>query len=290
MKIHKQGRNGERWALTIPARLSPTGRRRMVYFRTKEAAEKEAGRLTKDIRDFGSAAITPADRNWLAFLKQALGSLDVLPEVVAFWKNHGAGSIKPIDIGDAVKSYLSVYASTVKHRTLGDARYRLGSLASTFSGRLLHSITTADLERWQRSFSGHSAYNMRKVALPFFEYALRQRWIAVNPWQLIPKPTAPREKKSLYSPSELLALLTTAHRSLETSWLVNYVALEAYGFIRTAEMVLESDDDNDDVLLWSDFDWSNNRILIRDSVGKQTKRRSGNQRIIPLTNVTAKLA
>jgi hypothetical protein len=60
---------------------------------------------------------------------------------------------------------------------------------------------------------------MRKVALPFFEYALRQRWIAVNPWQLIPKPTSPREKKELYSPSELLALLTTAHRSLETPWL-----------------------------------------------------------------------
>jgi integrase len=64
---------------------------------------------------------------------------------------------------------------------------------------------------------------------------------------------------------------------------VNYVALEAYGFVRTAEMVLESDDD--DVLLWSDFDWANNRILIRDSVGKQTKRRSGNQLIIPITDV-----
>jgi integrase len=255
----------------------------MVYFKTREAAEKEASRLISEIRQFGNSAITPADRNWLAFLKQSLGSLDVLPEVVAFWKSHGVGSIQPIEISVAVKSYLGVYSSTVRSRTLGDARYRLGSLTSAFGGRLMHTITTADLERWQRSFSGHSAYNMRKFAVPFFAYALRQRWIAVNPWQTIPKPSMPREKKQIYSPDDLRALLTTAWKTLECRWLVNYVALEAYGFVRTAELVIEHD--NDEVLTWLDFDWSNRRIIIRDSVGKQTRRRSGNQRIIPISDV-----
>src|SRR5262249_49339771 len=153
----------------------------------------------------------------------------------------------------AVKAYLSVYVATVRVSTAGDARYRLGSLASAFTGRLMHTLTTADLERWQRSFSGHSAYNMRKVAVPFFAYALRQRWIAVNPWELIPKPTVPREKKQIYSPTDLEALLTTAWKTLDCPWLVNYVALEAYGFVRTAELV--SEHGGDEVLLWSDFEW-----------------------------------
>lgn len=43
--------------------------------------------------------------------------------------------------------------------------------------------------------------------------------------------------------------------------------------------------ESEDVLRWEDIDWKNKRIVVRATVGKATKRKSGNQRFVPITDL-----
>jgi hypothetical protein len=59
-----------------------------------------------------------------------------------------------------------------------------------------------------------------------------------------------------------------------------FVTLAGFGMMRTSELVrLYS---SEDVLRWEDLEWDRERIHVRETVGKATRRATGNERYIPI--------
>jgi hypothetical protein len=129
-----------------------------------------------------------------------------------------------------------------------------------------------------------SVKSFYKRLRPLFDHALRHRWITENPMLLLKAPEALRQQKSVYSGEQFQNLLFNADLkdATEVQYLLPFVALAGFAWIRTAEMVrLYS---HESVLAWEDFDWQRKRIHIRPEVGKATRRRSGNERFIPISD------
>jgi len=87
----------------------------------------------------------------------------------------------------------------------------------------------------------------------------------------IKAPEIPGESKLVYTGQQFQDMLTIAEFSTP-DYLLAFVALAGFGWMRTAELVrLYS---HEDVLSWEDIDWNRDRIRVRETVGKATRRRS----------------
>jgi integrase len=281
-----------RWAVQFSAKNSGIGKRQMRYYDSERDALTDIRKWTKQRDEFGQSAVTQTERDWILFARRQLGTLDVLPEVIAHWRATGAGSITPTLVSDAVERFKEWKLPRVKERTKSDIRWRLNSFAEAFKGQHLHQIHAGDIETWLyaqgKPWSVRSFY---KCLRPMFDYGLRHRWIADNPMKLLKTPEVPGESKAVYSAVDfntLLLMSVIAQRAEPSSpsYLTPFLLLAGFGWMRTSELVRQYA--NEDVLTWEDIEWRNKRIHVRESVGKSTRRKSGNERWVPMTaNLTS---
>jgi hypothetical protein len=96
--MHKASGN---WRVVVPARWSGTGKRHHRYFDTKGAAERFIADTLTEREAYGRQAITDSERHWLGYLKERISNLELLPEIVNFWKRSGE-HFEPIGAADAV--------------------------------------------------------------------------------------------------------------------------------------------------------------------------------------------
>jgi integrase len=145
----------------------------------------------------------------------------------------------------------------------------------------LHQLNAGEVEDWIHSHGNDwSVRSCYKRLRPLFDHALRRRWIAENPMTRIKAPEIPGESKLVYTGQQFQDMLTIAEFSTP-DYLLAFVALAGLGWMRTAELVrLYS---HEDVLSWEAIDWKRDRIRVRETVGKATRRRSGNERFVPIT-------
>jgi len=159
-------------------------------------------------------------------------------------------------------------------------RWRLDRFAEAFDGRGMHEITAGDIENFLGQYKGWSRRSFFKRLRPFFAYGIRHRMVAENPMSFLTPPDVPSAKKTVYTARQLATLLHRADESHPD--MLASIALSAFGFLRTAEMIrLYS---SEDALRWEDIDQRNNRIHIREKVGKATRRAVGNERFVPATD------
>lgn len=285
-----------KWAIQLPAKLSPTGKRKQVYFGTKKDADEEVKRLQGEVDDFGSNhAISTLDRRMLGYAKEALGDIRLLPEVIQHWKATGPGSITPITVNDAVEQFKAWQLPRVSKRTQSDIRWRLATFAGDFKDRFLHNITSAEVQKWiysakssnikkRRSknpgISDWSAYSFFKRIRPLFDYAMLNRWIAKNPLEFIKAPETPSEPGEIFTGKQFQTLLDTADK--QKSYLFPYLALAGFAWFRNKEIVRQYE--NEDTLRWENIDFTNKRIIVPKGVGKKTKRKGGNSRVVPMSD------
>jgi len=81
----------------------------------------------------------------------------------------------------------------------------------------------------------------------------------------------------IYTPSEMSRMLAAAEESYPD--MVPFLALMAFGFMRTEELVPRFNGDT--VLDWSAFDWQEKQIFVPHSVAKKAKNHGGNDRPVP---------
>jgi hypothetical protein len=101
-----------RYAVFIPARLSPTGKRQAKYFKyrtsgreNRDSAEKFIAEFQANRREHGNAAVTAEERHWINIARAKLGSLVKLGEVLEHWRKTGA-NIRSISARDAVEEFI----------------------------------------------------------------------------------------------------------------------------------------------------------------------------------------
>src|SRR5258708_29721533 len=113
-------RSDGRWQVRVPAKLSKSGRGESRYFPTKSQATKFAKEFRAENREHGRSGVSGKEREWIAYARNELGNLDLLPEVISHWKRTGE-RLSPIKAGDAVTTYSKSAESEYENRrTLND--------------------------------------------------------------------------------------------------------------------------------------------------------------------------
>jgi integrase len=281
-----------RWAVQYSAKNSGIGKRQMRYYDSEKDAVSDIRKWTRERDEFGRSAVRAEERDWILFARRQLGILDLLPEVIAHWKATGAGSITPTLVSDAVRQFKDWQLPRVRERTKSDIRWRLDAFAEAFPTQYLHQLHAGDIETW--IYSRGSQWSVRsfyKRLRPLFDHAVRHRWVApdANPMLLLKAPEVPAGAKTVYTGEQLNRLLIECFAGTgpggydltHPGYLLPFICLSAFGFMRTSELVRQYKDE--DVLVWEDIDWQYNRINVRSTVGKATRRKSGNERLIPMT-------
>jgi len=270
-----------RWFVLLPRKLTADKLKREThYFDSKEDGEAFIAEFKTEREEHGKQAVTSEERRWIGFARDQLGSLDILPEVIRHWLRTGSGAITHTLVSDAIEAFKAVQLKRVKARTKSDISWRLDAFATHFDGRHIHQLHAGELETFIESHN--AAWSRRsffKRLRPLFAHALRHRWIAENPMLLLKAPETPSASKLVYSGEQFHTLLSVADVS-DPAYLLPFLVLSGFGWIRTSEMVrLYS---SEQVLTWEDLDWKRKRIHIRPEVGKSTRRKSGNERFIPM--------
>jgi site-specific recombinase XerD len=275
-------RKDGRYEVRIPRKVSVSGKRESKYFHTKQEAEDFIRQLQAEQREHGRQAVTATERRWLGYLRERIGDLSLLPEIVNFWKRSGE-HLQPIATKDAVRSYITFCdAEYSNRRTLADISFRLQGFADHFGNRPLHEITVTDVETFLATFKyGWNRWGYDKRLRPFYKVAKRRRWVSANPLEDLPKPRTPTPERQLYSAEEFERLLRTAQADLQP--LLPYLILAGYCFLRHSELVRKYQ--SEQVLQWSDILWTEKppQIHVRPGVAKTTRRQT-NERFIPLSS------
>src|SRR5262249_15949502 len=86
--------------------------------------------------------------------------------------------------------------------------------------------------------------------------------------------------REVYTPEQYQKLLTAAFEMEEGDALWLYLLLSDNAFFRVQELVRRFG--NEAVLEWSDFLWDRELVHVRSEVAKSTKRKSGNERFVPI--------
>lgn len=268
------------WNIRIPPRLSDTGRWQTKYFPSEAKARDEIKRIQDERGEHGKQAVTSEERHWINVVRQELGSVDKLRQVLDHWRRTGAG-VTSITAREAVTEFLSWrMADKLNIATKHDIRWRLNAFADAFGDRQLFQITAGDIERWLRNYTdGWARRSMYKRVRPLFSHAKRHRWLQYNPMDDLLPPDTPSARREVYTPDQYVKLLTAAFATGgDELWL--YLILTGNAFLRVQELVRRFG--NEPVLEWGDFLWDRQEIHVREAVAKSTKRKSGNERFVPI--------
>jgi hypothetical protein len=277
-------RKDGRWVVRIPRKLSRSGRRESKYFPSKNQAEKFIKEFKTETREHGRSGVTGKEREWVAYARNELGNLDLLPEVIAHWKRT-AVHLAPITAHEAVNLYIQAADSEYPNRrTLSDVKERARAFGARFGDRRLHEIQPDELERYLSCLSaGWLRWSVHKRLCPFFKFAKRRRWITVDPMAEIRAPRTPAASREVYSAWQFQNLLWAAESKVPE--LLPYVVLSGFCYLRTSELVRKYAQEQ--VLQWSDVLWKDGLIHVRTGVAKGTRSHSGDERFAPLSD-TAK--
>jgi hypothetical protein len=271
-------RKDGRYQVRVPRKQSPTGKRQSHYFPSRTQADRFIREFRDEHREHGRQAVTAEERRWIGYWRERVGDLSLMPEIVHFWK-HSGEHLQPMPAIEAAK----VFCESVEHeyankRTWHDIEYRLRRFGSYFGAKPLHEITVAGLEAFLATFKGYNRWSYHKRLRPFYKFALRRRWIAVNVADEVPKPKTPTPERAIYTVEQFERLLTLA-KTPKYAELLPYLVLAGYCFMRNSELVRKYA--NEQVLLWSDIHWSESLIHVRPEVAKGTRRHT-DERYVPI--------
>jgi integrase len=93
-------------------------------------------------------------------------------------------------------------------------------------------------------------------------------------------PDVPIARRDVYTPEEFERLLQ--HAEFSRRGVLQFVALSGFAFFRTRELVNMYE--NEPTLQWEHILWEQNRIHVPEEVAKCTRRRSGNERFVPIND------
>jgi hypothetical protein len=276
-------RKDGRFEIRIPRKLSPSGNRESKYFRTRTEAAEFTRQFEQERREHGRQIVTATERRWLGYWRERVGSLELMPDVVRFYK-HSGENLKPIATDAAMDLFLN-WADTEysNPRTLSDIVSRCRAFGTHFGTRPLHEITVADIEAYLTKYRGWTRWAHFKRLRVFTKYARRQRWLPVDPMLELQVPRTPDPERRVYTPEEFQRMLHTAEEIYRP--LLPFIVLSGFCFLRTAELIRAYKSEK--VLQWEHVLWEENFIWVPPGVAKGTRRQS-DKRYIPLSEAAQK--
>ena len=244
-------RKGLQWLLPrLHSKESFRKNRILRQFPTKEAAFKFAALEFDGKQKYGErhfALTSPQREEALQALNILRGTEISLISAARFAVKHLKPPGGEITVQDLLTQFLDEKAAmNLRERSLRDLRSRLGIFANTFGQRQVKDISQKDIEGWLKGMqllSARSRKNYRLSVSTFFNYAINQGYLSVNPVNKISVPKEDWVPACVLTIEEAQRLIQTAHRTHYRGnekpsglGLLAYCALGLFAGIRSSEL------------------------------------------------------
>ncbi len=237
------------YRVCIPRRVSGT-KRILRQFPTKEAAFKFAEQEFSGKQQYGErhfALTSPQREEALQAINILQGTEISLISAARFAVKHLKPPAGEITVQDLLTQFLEEKATmNLRERSLRDLRSRLGIFANTFGHSQVKDISQKEIKGWLKGMqllSARSRKNYRLSVSTFFNYAIGQGYLSLNPVNKIPIPKEDWIPPCVLTIQEAQRLIRTAHKTHYKGnekpsglGLLPYVALGLFAGIRSSEL------------------------------------------------------
>jgi hypothetical protein len=228
-------------------------------------------------------------------MKEAGGDFEKFRDIARLYRKQS--KLRKIDVRDAVQNYLTWREETHRApRTVSSERYRLNKLIARFQFAKFSEITDIEIRDFCENLPREdgkkgklNGFDVFKTVKHFFAWAKKKGYLVVDPAAgMKPSEFGARGANKDYYKLEQFGRMLRVAAGLEgaragveptnkyRATLLPYFVLGGFAGLRTREMVRYRS--YNESIRWSDL--ANGYVHVRDSVGKQTKRKSGNARNI----------
>ena len=256
------------WCLSIPAHLSPTGKRQRRFFDTKDEAFGECERLKARKDNFGISlkSLTPARiaEASQAYTLLAPHGIDLLVAVRSYLDIVKQRS-QSVSFGEAFNTFASLKeGKSLKYRQeIRHARATFGPLLP----KMICDVNASDLEPILKTLPAASRNAKMRRLRSVFNLGIKRGWMpsGTSPVARLDFADLSKKEVEVFSAAEVERMLIDAlENDLE---LLPFLTLAAFCGIRP--------DGELQKLLWSDlkFDGDKPQIVIRPEVSKIKRRR-----------------
>lgn len=257
----------KRWSISIPSKLSKTGRRQRLFYRTRDKAVKAARRLKERHEKFGVSLsnldpvrLGEASEAYklLDGLKPSPGLLPVVREWLA-WKQRQSSSKPFLDVfSDFLESRPNL--SQAHHDQIRNVKDKLEPLHKM----LVADITPAKIQEMLSPLSGGTRNRYLRILRAIFNHAVKHEWMTENPVERLDFVKLPKPAIEIYSHRQIKLMLLRAKRiNVE---MVPYFALGAFAGLRAGSEELTQ-------LKWSDIHFDEKQIVVRAAIAKNRTKR-----------------
>lgn len=205
--------------MEIPERLSPTGKRKRVFFPTRDEAKDYAAELRSDNEDHGinASVISPsladeATRAAALLAPFGVSLIEAAHMVVASKNTELASSTAKVAIDEFLKSKSERSESHSRAY-----RYMKRDFLKSFTGRILSSISAAELlahtEKFATSPAGFNA--LARLIGAFWRWCAKhpRDWCDAQRVEILERKETERNEIGVLNPEQCLKLLITAKKS-----------------------------------------------------------------------------
>lgn len=234
----KRTKNG--WRLNVPPKLSETGKRQQLFYRTQALALAAAADLKAKVETFGiqARAIAPslAEKATAAEALLRPYGLDILEaaRIVAAIRDRETASRK---LSEAADAWLAA-CEGLRPRTVRNYRLTADKLREPLGERLLATITADELQAAvaPAGSSGASAAERIRNAKAFWNYSADKGWCQAEVFAKVETPKTGRDDDEIdiLTPAEAELLLRTAEAHFPQA--VASYALQLFAGIRVEEL------------------------------------------------------
>jgi integrase len=243
------------------------GRRKMISFDSREAAEKalQVARAAKKHLGMLGVMASPAEMGEFLMLRERLMTTGTtLLEAVEFFLLHARRLREPMLLPAAVMRFRDAKedagCSVRYHRQLGVS---LGSLARWLPLRLVHEVKRDEVEAWLRAsgWSAKTRNNYLGDVRAFFSWAMREGLCTQHPVMEIAKARLGDEEIGTLTVAQCELLLRGALKKPE---MMGFVVLGLFGGLRPAEIQR---------LTWAAVDLDEGTVIVAGAQAKTRRRR-----------------
>ncbi|RYD84551.1 MAG: hypothetical protein EOP84_05185 [Verrucomicrobiaceae bacterium] len=233
------------WRLNIPAKLSSTGKRQQLFYRTQALALAAADDMKEQRETFGAQAraIAPSVAEQAvaatALLEPwGISILEAARMVVAIREKETAS--RPM--AEAAEAWLAA-CEGLRPRTILNYKLTVDRLRAVLGDRLMASLSADDLQKAIAPPGSSISTVQERIrnAKAFWRWSAKKGWCAVDTFAGVEVPKSGRdaEEISILAPDEAECLLRTAESHFPQA--VATYALQLFAGIRAEEVIrLES--------------------------------------------------
>ena len=251
------------WSVSLPPRISNTGKRQRFFFDTKQEAQTFCDTTKIRIENFGtkgSAILPPSQQEQAANALGALAPYGVtLNEVVMDWISRRKAASASIPFEAAMDAFLESDTRSESYtRSIRQTRNRLESL----HGKLLNAITPADLRTAMDGMPDSVKNFTLRILGGLFNFGIKREHCADNPTKKLDMTKREAVEVEVYSPAESAAILAAAETIAPE--LVPFLAVSFFTGIRRSEALR---------LDWSAIDLHENFLKLPAAITKTKQGR-----------------